>query len=623
MSLQVKYFIKNNCIFVSIPKRLINQFIMAKQAPSKNKKIVAKTPVPVKKNNYPVILIVIICLVTFISYIPSLFNQVDIWDDYYYLSIDSLIKSLSWGNIKDIFSTPYLANYQPLTILSYAFEYHFFKLTPWIYHFDNILIHLLNTALLFWFMQKLTSKPPIAFIAALLFGIHPLHVESVTWVSERKDVLYAFFFILGMLSYLKYKEVKEKKYYIFTLVLFVFSCLSKGMAVTFSAILILIDYLKDKDFKLKKLLDKIPFFIISIIFGIITIKVQKEGGAVAFATNEAYTLADRFFFANYSLFFYLYKMFIPVHLSGLYPYPQNASVPLPVMYYISPFVNALFFAAIIYSIRRSKKMIFGSLFFLISIFPVLQILSIGAAISCDRYFYVSSIGLFYLAGSGFNSLYENKKYRSLIVTIGSVIIIVFGCLTFERAGIWKNCGTFWGNVAEEFPKLELPYFNRAAYYYTNKNYDAALSDFSKALEIYPDYKEALQWRADIYIKKLQYKLAAEDLLRLTKLDPKNFDNYSKLGELYGRYMNDPEKSLSFLLKAFDLKPDNAGTLSDLGVVYGMKGDYKQALLYFKKATDINPNDTNSLKNIAITYKSLGDEKMANEYFSRISQTRKK
>ncbi len=592
---------------------------MAKQVIAKTKKNIIQPTAPVRKKNYLFLFIIICCVITFVSYLPSLFNQADIWDDYYYLSINPLIKSLSWHNIKEMFSTPYLANYQPLTIISYAFEYQFFKLTTWVYHFDNIIIHLLNTALLFWFVNKLTSKLPVAFITALLFGIHPLHVESVTWVSERKDVLYAFFFILGMMTYLKYTVAKEKKYYIFTLVLFVFSCLSKGMAVTFSAILILIDYLRYKEFKLKMLLDKIPFFIISIIFGIITIKAQKEGGAVAFATNVLYTLSDRFFFANYSLFFYIYKMFVPIHLSGLYPYPQNMGVPLPILYYISPIVNALFFACIIYCIRRSKQVIFGSLFFLISIFPVLQIMSIGAAISADRYFYVSSIGLFFIAGSGFNYLYENKKYRSLIVSIAAVIIMLFSGLTFARTTIWKNCATFWGNVAEEYPKLELPYFNRAAYYYTNKKYDAALADFSKAIDIYPKYKEALQWRADIYVKNLQYKQAADDLLVLTEIDPKNFDNYSKLGEIYGRYLNQPDKSLTFLLKAYELKPENEGIATNLGVVYGMKGDYKQSLQYFKKASDINPSDTNNIKNIAITYKILGDKKMADYYYSKIKQ----
>jgi Tfp pilus assembly protein PilF len=381
--------------------------------------------------------------------------------------------------------------------------------------------------------------------------------------------------------------------------------------------------LKDKKIILKKLIDKIPFFAISIIFGIITIWAQKAGGAVAFATNELYTLSDRIFFANYSLFFYIYKMFIPIHLSGLYPYPQNMSVALPIMYYISPVVNLLFFAVIIYSIKRSNKVIFGCLFFLVSIFPVLQIMSIGAAIAADRYFYVSSIGLFFLAGCGFNYLYENKKYRSLIVIIGSIMIILFSGLTFERTAIWKNCATFWGNVAKEFPRLELAYYNRAAYYYENKNYDAALADFSKAIEIYPKYKESLQWRADIYNKKSLYKPETDDLLKLVEIDPENYDNYSKLGEIYGRYLNEPDKSLSFLLKAYELKPENEGNITNIGIVYGMKGDFKQALQYFTKAYTLNPNDTNNLRNITLTYKSLGDEKMADEYFSRIAKMRQK
>lgn len=593
---------------------------MAKKTSLKNKKPAPKQKVTAPKKNLFYILLAVAGIITFISFFPSLFNRIDIWDDFYYLSENPLIKHLSWTGIKEIFSTPYLANYQPLTILTYSLEYYFFKLSAFPYHLNNVILHILNVVLLLWFVNKLTSEIFVAFIAALLFGIHPLHVESVTWVSGRKDVLYAFFFILGMLSYLKYKDSKDKKYYIITLILFILSCLSKGMAVTFPVILVLIDYFKDTEFKLSKQLDKIPFFLISLIFGIITYKVQKSGGAVAFASNEAYTLSDRILFANYSLFFYIYKMLLPWHLSGLYPYPQNAGAALPAAYYISPFINALFLAWIIFSIKKSKKIIFGSLFFLAAIFPVLQIVSIGAAIAADRYFYIASVGLFYLAGVGFCNMYENgkfKSFRTVIVIACSVIIMLFCGLTFRRAEIWKDPGTFWGNVAEEFPKLELPYYNRAAYFFSEKKYDNALADFSKALSIYPGYKDALKWRAETYIIKKQYQMAAEDISRLVKLDSSNFDNNYKLGEIYGKYLKNPENSEKYLLKAHNLKPGDAGTLMNLGVIYGMKGDNKKALVYFNKVIEINPDDTNALKNIAIAYKLSGDEKNANEYLARI------
>ena len=574
-----------------------------------------------KKNNIP-LYISLICITTFIAFFPSLKNSMDIWDDIYFIANNPFIKTISWANI----NIPCLGNYQPLTMLSYSLEYHFFGTNPFLFHLDNIIIHLLNTSLLFWFIYKLTSKIPVAFVAAILFGIHPLHVESVTWISERKDVLYTLFYLAGLIFYLEYKEQKNKKFYMLAIFAFIFSCISKPMAVTFSAILILIDYLKEKKLTLPMLYEKIPFFVISLVYGFISIIVQQKGGAIGFSSNAVYTLSDRIFFANYSLFFYLYKMLIPVHLSGLYPYPVKSGAPLPLPYLISPLFNALFFFWIIYSFRRSKNVVFGCLFFFISIFPVLQILPVGAAVAADRYFYVASIGMFFLAGIGFNYIFENKKYihyKSLLMVLSSVIVLLLGYLTFERTKIWRNSGVFWGNVAEEFPKLELPYYNRAAYYYGIKDYDSALLDFNKAIQINPKYKDALSWRSEIFTKKLQYQLAADDYNKLIEIDPNDFDAYAKLGELYGKYLNNINKAQEYLTKAYTLKPDNAANLDNLGIVCALKGDNKLAMQYFEKALSLNPNDASTLRNLGITYKNAGDEKKAKEYLDKADLMSKK
>ncbi len=582
---------------------------------------VKQKPVQQKKQtrqkNNTLLFLALISILTFIAFSPSLLNQIDIWDDYYYLNINPYLKNLSIQSVITIFSVPYLANYQPITILSYALEHHFFGFDPLPYHTLNILLHIINSILIFLFIRQLTGKINAAFIASLLFGIHPLHVESVTWVSERKDVLYALFFILAMMSYLQFKIKKIYIYYFVALLLFVCSCMSKAMAVTFPVILILIDYLYDKEFKWKSLFNKIPFFIFSLIFGLIAVKIQKAGGAIGFTSNNVYTLSDRFFFANYSLFFYTYKMFIPIHLSGLYPYPVKDGSPLPFVYLISPLFNGMLFFWIIYSIKRSKNILFGTLFFLFSILPVLQILSVGAAVAADRYFYIASIGWFFLAGIGIDFIIEkNPTYKKLIILSGSVIVLTLSYLTFERTKIWKNSGTFWGNVAEEFPKLELPYYNRAAYYFGIKDFDAALTDFDKAIERNPNYKDAFIWRAELHVQKNNYVAAAYDYLQVIRLDSNLFDANFKLGELYGKQLNDLDKSLFYLRKANQIKPSDVATLDNLGIVYAIKGKYDSALIYFEKALELNPNEPNTLRNIGMMYKNIGQEQKANEYLSR-------
>lgn len=567
------------------------------------------------KNRY--IAIAVTLVATFVSFFPSLNNSIDIWDDQFYIINNDLIKNLSWEGIRNIFAfTPVVGNYHPLTVLSYAIEYHFFGLNPFIYHFDNILLHLMNTLLVFVFINKLSSRLMVAFIASMLFGIHPLHVESVTWVSERKDVLYALFFLLALVSWMNYTLRRNKKYYTLAIVFFILSCLSKGMAVTFSIIIILVDYLLAKKLSYKILIDKIPFLIISLVFGLIAIKVQADSEAVGFTSNEVYTLSDRFFFANYSFFFYINKMLFPVNLSGLYPYPVKSGDPLPFIYYFSFPANVVLIFLMFYSLKKTKKVLFGGLFFIVSIFPVLQILSVGAAIAADRYFYISSIGLFYLAGVGFDNLYHNKSksyIRPLITTFSVIVIIILCVLTFERTKVWKTRGDFWGDVAEKYPKLELPYLNRAIYYSSIDNDEKALADLNKALSIHPGYMDALRQRYIIFINKGNYQEALTDLKQIIEIDPQNTVAYYMMGEVYGKHLQDTDNALKYLNKAYELSPGDFQIISSLAIVYAMRGDFDNAIEFFNLALEIEPDNVTLLSNLSLFYTNIGNTEKAEEF----------
>ncbi len=571
-----------------------------------------------KKNRLIAMLVLVV--VTFISFFPSLNNAIDIWDDQFYIISNDLIKDLSWDGIKNIFAfVPVVGNYHPLTVLSYAFEYALFEFNPVAYHLDNLILHLLNTLMVFIFIHKLSSRLWVAIITSILFGIHPLHVESVTWVSERKDVLYAFFFLLGLICWMNYKKDGNRKYYIFALALFVLSCLSKGMAVTFSIVIILVDYLLEKKIRFKMLIDKIPFLLVSMIFGLIAIKVQGDSSAIGFTENDVYNSGDKFFFANYSLFFYIKKMFLPFDLSGLYPYPVKDGGPLPFIYYFSLPANIVIFLLVILSRKRTKKIVFGFLFFLVSIFPVLQILSVGAAIAADRYFYIASIGLFYIAGVGFDNIYKGKSrpfLRSFVIIVSGIILIVFATITFQRTKVWETREAFWGDVAEKNPNLELPYLNRGIYYLSIEDKDSALADFSKALSIFPDYKEALNQRYILLIDKGLYKEALADLNRIIKLEPQNVVAYQMIGEVYGKYLNDTDNALVFLTKAYEINQNDFSVLSNLGIVYAMKGDATNAIKYFNLAMQIQPNDKNLLSNLSVLYRDIGDIQKADEYMRK-------
>lgn len=248
-----------------------------------------------------------IVLITFGFWFPTLRNCLVDWDDNIYILNNPYIFSLTPENIGQIFSEYFMANYHPLTMLSYAIEYAIAGDSPFIYHLTNLILHLINTVLIYFFVRNLfrivysnsgsRQSQTIALVTAFLFGLHPMHVESVSWVSERKDVLYGFFFLLALIKYVRYISTNRTIDYLLCVVFFVLSLLSKGMAVSLALSLVAIDFvLKRKLFSPKVLLEKVPFFILALVFGIVAILAQKSGDAII--TNLG--LPDKISFASYA-----------------------------------------------------------------------------------------------------------------------------------------------------------------------------------------------------------------------------------------------------------------------------------------------------------------------------------
>ncbi|MGB0932103.1 MAG: hypothetical protein ACPGVB_15070, partial [Chitinophagales bacterium] len=313
------------------------------------------------KRYYPWILVAAIA--TFITYIPALDNEFLNWDDPIYVTQNSLVLG-DWSveKLKGIFVEPVGGNYHPITVLSLALDHTIFGRSAFAFHTINILLHVINVVLLFLFIFLFTrGKPIVAFIVAILFGLHPMHVESVAWISERKDVLYVLFFLAGLITYLQYLFSKKSGYYFATLIFFVLSVFSKPAAVVFPIVLILIDMYLYKHWRPKMLVNKIVFLIISIVVGLLTIQAQDQANAF----TDIGTLSNRFFFACYGFNTYLAKLFVPIRLSALYPYPleMHLKQTLPFIFLISPVISFLIVALTIYSVKYFKKVVLWGVVF--------------------------------------------------------------------------------------------------------------------------------------------------------------------------------------------------------------------------------------------------------------------
>ena len=464
-----------------------------------------------------------IAVLTFLAYYPSFKNKILNWDDDTYIIYNPYIHSFALDNVKTMFTRGYFNNYHPLTMLSYNLDYNIGKADPEVYIITNLILHILNTFLVFWFIFLLAKLPAgnkenifngkkpfyLAAIASLLFALHPVNVESVAWISERKNLLCTFFFILSLISYIKYLNHKRFLFYYVSLILFLFSLFSKGIAVSLSFSIVALDYLyARKLLSVKVVLKKVPFFLLSLAFGIIALHCQglKNVGA-------GNSFINQLFFAAYGFIAYLFNLILPVNLSGFYSYPHGIH-----FIHVICFILALAIITILFIFRKklSRLVIFSILFFLANIIFQLQLIPVGKSIMADRYIYISSIGFFLIVA--FIILKIAPRYRIVYILL-SISLLLFGYATHEHVKEWNNSLLFWDTVIGKDPSNSLAWRNRGSAKANKKDYQGALADFRKSIELNPDDPVAFYDEGLIKIDNGDYNGGLEDFNTVLKIQP--------------------------------------------------------------------------------------------------------
>jgi tetratricopeptide (TPR) repeat protein len=542
---------------------------------AKQKKVIAK-----KRTTNLVWVIPFILLISFVIYVPS-FKGAFVWDDDRYIQHNPLITSI---DLKALFSTYVMGNYHPLTMLTYAIEYQFFGLNPVGYHVINLLLHVMNVLLVFYVVFHLSGKVIVALIACLLFGIHPMHVESVAWASELKDLLYSFFFLASYIFYLKYLKDQEKKLYYFSLLLFLCSLLSKGMAVSLPVVLLLTDYFEEGKITRRRIMEKIPFFVLAVIFGIVAILAQKSSEAIQDITKFAFL--QRIVFASYGFINYLLKLILPYKLSAFYPYPITSGENLPGYYYLFPLFLIMLTILVIYSFRFSKKFFWGIGFFGATVFLVLQLLPVGDAVMADRYSYIPSIGVFYLAGEGFYWLW-NRNRKTVSIIMAGVFAIFFSIRTYARCSVWENGLILWSDVIDKYPTVAVAYNNRGGALMNEKRYEEALNDYNKAIELRPNYYDAYNNRGILHSEIQKKQEALRDYNKAIEFGPNHPEVYSNRGLLFMEF-NKYKEALSDFNKAIELQPDYSLAYYNRGLLAMNQGKNPQAYSDYAMAIKLNP-----------------------------------
>ncbi len=631
-----------------------------KKPQGKKTVVAAKGVKQPKKRNMTAFYVISLVILGLIVSLNTLHNSfITNLDDTAYIASASELKRLSLSDIISIFTTPIAGNYHPLAVLSLTLDYKLFGENAFPFHLFNLILHLANIALVFGFMNLLVKRVEISIIVSLFFAIHPMHVESVAWISERKDVLYTIFFLGSLITYLLYlKHDKKLKFLIYSLILFCLSLLSKPAAVCLAPLLVLIDFYLKRKFDKRLIAEKVPYFMLALAFGIINIFSQRKFGALNALSDFHYVFSifDRIFLISYAFMFYIVKAIAPFNLCAIYYYPAKSGDFLPWIYYAAP-LGIAFIAFLIFFLKKIRReLIFGFGFFLISIVLVLQFIPVGFTIVSDRYTYVPYIGLFFIVGKLYCDYVDNKfknftkAGRNLSVFLIAVAAIIFSVLTFQRNQAWANGVVLFDDVVKKNPTIGHAYWARGVGKYDRKDIQGALSDYNEAIEKNYRFPVAYNNRANCYYMMDSLPQAISGYDQTLKVDSKyamayynrgtakqklkdyagsladyknsiknNFEHlawaYSGLGVSYYN-MNDMPNALFNLNKTIEVDPQYANAYFYRGLVEYNKKEYSSAEEDYSKSIKYDPNNSTAYFNRGIMRIALKDTSNACTDFNK-------
>ncbi len=564
----------------------------------KNKEYVsaARVSSPLSGNHWLPAIIVI--AITFLCFTSALNNEFVNWDDdrnfYENPSVQTIDANNFWKNTKEIFQSQVIGNYNPLTIWTFALEKYFFGFDnhfPW--HLNNVLLHLIAVLLVYRICLFLGIGWKGSALTALLFGIHPMRVESVAWVTERKDVLFGVFYLGALLQYVKYKSDKKSSRWVYMTIFFVLSLFSKIQAVSLPLSMMAIDYLKDEKWRFQSILSKIPFLLLSVAFGLYGVIKLREFGSISDSILTQFSFFQRLCIGAFSFIIYSIKLFVPFRMSALYPYPST----LPWYIYPSLLIAPVVLYYLKYTYQKNLKyLFFGMAFFIVNIVFLLQILGAGQGYLADRFTYIAYLGFFIIFGFYFDKSLLDFPKRSHVIQGGAAIyLLIFAFVTFRQNNVWDNSATLWTNVLKYYDNVTTPYGNRANYYRDNKMFSEALADYNKTLSLDANQAQAYNSRARLFFDLANSRdtlmLALSDYNKAIELDSTDGEFRVNRGATYAR-LGDLNNAIKDLDNGIRLKPDHAVGFLNRSIMLQSVGNLKGALQDIESYLALKPFDAN-------------------------------
>jgi hypothetical protein len=538
----------------------------------------------------------LIILVTGIAFHPSLKNGFTNWDDPELLLENDSVKSLSAGNIRSFFSGSYagFGGYTPLVFVSYALEYHFFQLDPRIFHIDNLLLHVLNTVLIYFSIFLISRNIRVSFITSLLFGIHPLHVESVAWIQGRKDLLFSVFFLGALISYLLFLRKRDKKniYYILSLMLFACSLFSKVTAVAFPFVILLLGSYPGQKLDRSVLRRSVPFFALAVVFVLLAFITLRPGSSGIPSPKGHLTYVQNLSLFFYAFVFYISKILLPVRLMARYS-SDIGQYPLGLV------LNGAVFAVactLIYSVYRRKKesVSFGTAFFVLTLMPTLPFHFAGQPYA-DRYTYLPLAGILLIISAFFLEILPKKWPTRRILSCGvgaflGLAVLLLGAKTWALSRVWHDSISLWTHVLKIDPRNAIALLDRSQAYIDAGEMDKALADINTGEELEPENPKFCNNRGIIHFKRGEYDKALNEFNRSLAINPRFQLGYLNRAILWG-HMRELEKSIHDLTAAIEINKYFYLAYYYRGIAYKELNLVDRALADFKAAYKISPTET--------------------------------
>jgi Flp pilus assembly protein TadD len=544
------------------------------------------------------------------------------YDDNVYITDNAQVqKGLTSTGLIWAFTTSHTGNWHPLTWISHMLDCELYGLNPKGHHLTNVLLHTANAILLFVVLRWMTGAIWRSGLVAALFALHPLHVESVAWAAERKDVLSTFFWMLTMVAYISYVNRPSGKRYVLILVTFFLGLMAKPMLVTLPFVLLLLDYWPlnrfqprattasavnqpvgfrsfgdDKWPTLKAVIEKVPLLLLSLLSCLVTVMAQQKAGAVS--TLGIVPLKLRIANGLVSYVAYMGKMIWPLDLAVFYPYPGSE------LHIWEPAAAGLFLLMVstvaLWCAHRCRYVLVGWLWYLGTLVPVIGLVQVGEQAMADRYTYVPLIGLFIVVVWGFADLVKRWRALRLMASVTAVVMVLA-----LMVGSWLQVG-YWKNSVQLFKHaLDVTSNNYVAHYTLGNalaaqgNLAGAISQYHKALEITPDFAEAHNNLGNALAMQGNLTGAISQYLKVLQLNPDHAEAHRNLAVALDR-QGKHQEALQHYVEALRISPHDAQSHNNLGVALAEQGRFKEAVAHFTEALRIDPNFMEAQRNLELS-----------------------